>query len=732
MKVINIYILVVCCLGVAGCSDKIKDEEFVMAEVSTEKYTNNLINETSPYLLQHAHNPVDWHPWGDKALQLAKEQDKPIFLSIGYSACHWCHVMEHESFENEVIAKLINKDFIAIKVDREERPDLDAIYMDAVQMLTGSGGWPLSVFLTPNLKPFYGGTYFPPKDMYGRPGFISVLAQISTAWKTRRDEIEKSADSLTEAVRIGAVPAHNDAVKTSGKELTRVAVSQWMRSFDHEWGGFGGAPKFPSTGAIAVLLREYSMSGDEKVAEVIKVSLNRMAYGGIYDQLGGGFHRYSVDREWLTPHFEKMLYDNALLSSVYIEAYQVFGDTLYKRVAEEIFDYVIRDMSDDAGGFYSTEDADSEGKEGLFYVWDRNEIVDLLGEKESELFNEYYGVTAKGNFEGQNILNVRISLVEFAKKKGLSVSEIEVRLASSKKKLLKQRGKRIRPAKDDKVLASWNGMMISSFAQGYQVFGDKRFLVAAENAGDFLIDKMVNDGALWHTYRNGKASIDGFLDDYAEVIAAMLDLYESTFDLKWIMMAQFLSDKMIELFLDDKNGGFYFSSSGHKDLLARTKSVRDGSVPSGNAIAALSLFRLAELTSKNGYRDIAEQTINLSIDLQKKYPSSFSYMLLARDFFESHPFEIAVIGGRNKAETEILLKAIRSMFLPNKVVALLEPKGCDNENIITLLPLLDDRNMIDGKSTIYVCRDFTCKKPVTNVEELASIFSEYEKKVISQ
>lgn len=427
----RIMLFSVVILIVTGCTNRSKNEEFVMPEVSIEKYTNMLVNETSPYLLQHSHNPVHWQPWGDEALRQAKDEDKPIFLSIGYSACHWCHVMEHESFENEVIADLINKDFIAIKVDREERPDLDAIYMDAVQMLTGSGGWPLSVFLTPDLRPFYGGTYFPPKDMYGRPGFGTVLTQLAVAWKTRRQEIEKSAASLTQAVKIG-IAGHDDSLSVSSVGLIKKAVEQWKQLFDSVWGGFGSEPKFPSIGAIAVLLREYRKNHDEQLKSIIKLSLDRMAYGGIYDQLGGGFHRYSVDREWLTPHFEKMLYDNALLSAVYLEAYQLFGDLEYRRIAEEIFDYEIREMSDKSGGFHSTEDADSEGVEGMYYIWDKSEVVDLLGEKEAELFSLYYGVTGKGNFEGKNILHVALPLVEFVEKNKLSAEDVSARLNVSR------------------------------------------------------------------------------------------------------------------------------------------------------------------------------------------------------------------------------------------------------------------------------------------------------------
>ena len=726
-KIKSSFLLCLCLLAVVGCSEKSKNKELVMDQVSEETYTNQLVNETSPYLLQHAHNPVNWRPWGDEALQVAKDEDKPIFLSIGYSACHWCHVMEHESFENEKIAALINRDFIAIKVDREERPDLDAIYMDAVQMMTGSGGWPLSVFLTPDLKPFYGGTYFPPTDMQGRPGFGTVLTQISSAWKTRRKEIEHSADSLTQAVRVSAKGNDSDDTVVATVELTKKAVDQWKQSFDPKWGGFGSAPKFPSTGAIAVLLREYNRSGDDSVANIIKVSLDRMAYGGMYDQLGGGFHRYSVDKEWLVPHFEKMLYDNALLSSVYLEAYQLLGDPQYRRVAVDIFDYVIREMSDKAGGFHSTEDADSEGEEGVFYVWNKAEIIELLGGQEAALFNSYYGVTDRGNFEGKNILNVIIPLDEFAKKQKIALSELSRRLAASRAILLKERDGRVHPAKDDKVLASWNGMMISSLARGYQVLGDERFLVAAERAADFIISDMMSDGELLHTYRAGQAKVGGFLDDYAQAIAAMLDMYESTFDVKWINSALLLSDKMIELFSDDKAGGFYLSSVRHKHLLARTKPVRDSSVPSGNAVAALSLFRLSELTGRMEYRAVAYKTVAVSLGLQSKYPSSFAYMLLARGFVESDPFEIAVIGSRESVDTVELLANIRGGFMPYKVVSLLDP-GQSQKNEVTLLPLLANRNMVDGKATVYLCRNFTCKKPVTDVEELGSLLGNMEKR----
>jgi len=588
---------------------------------SLPAHTNRLAGETSPYLLQHAHNRVDWYPWGEEALSRARQENKPVFLSIGYSACHWCHVMERESFEDPEVAAVLNANFISIKVDREERPDLDEIYMTAVQLMTGSGGWPLNVFLTPDLKPFYGGTYFPPDDRYGRPGFGKLLEHISETWGKDSEGLQRSAEELTRAIRdtVGRDTVPAGTVDTT---ILARAAQELERAFDSQWGGFGQAPKFPPSGAIGVLLRQHAHTGDEKLLEIATTTLDRMAHGGMYDQLGGGFHRYATDRRWLVPHFEKMLYDNALLARVYLEAWQVTGKDLYRRVATEILDYVLQDMTDRRGGFHSSEDADSEGEEGKFFVWRPDEIKRFLGEQDGALFCEYYGVTGEGNFEGFSILHVSQEPSEFARERGISLKQLENQLTPLRDKLREAREARVRPGKDDKVIAAWNGMMISALARGYQILGEERFLKAAERAANFVSTEMVRDGALLRTYRGkggggdrGISKLPAYLDDYAEMASALIDLYEATFDLQWLEAADQLAGRMVTDFWDEENGGFFYTSASHKNLLAQTKPLYDGAVPSGNSTATLVLLRLSELLSDAGYGQKAEEVLASARDL---------------------------------------------------------------------------------------------------------------------
>jgi uncharacterized protein YyaL (SSP411 family) len=695
--------------------------------------TNRLAGETSPYLLQHARNPVDWYPWGEEALALAREQKKPIFLSIGYSACHWCHVMERESFEDPGTAKILNEHFISVKVDREERPDLDEIYMTAVQLMTGRGGWPLSVFLTPDLKPFFGGTYFPPQDMHGMPSFQRVLASIAGAWKRRSDDIAESAEALAGAVRAHAA-AESPGSDTIDRSALARAVAQLQGTFDPVWGGFGGAPKFPPGAALTLLLRQHSHASDEEQAAIAKIvtrTLDRMADGGLHDQIGGGFHRYSVDERWLVPHFEKMLYDNAILAKVYLEAWQVTGDDRYRRVAAGIFDYVLRDMTDPRGGFHSAEDADSEGEEGKFYVWRPEEIQDVLGSTDGALFCGHYDVTEEGNFEGNSILNVPLRPAPPAGEERPSPSELEERLAPLRAKLLAERSKRVRPLKDDKVLAAWNGLMISSFAQGYQVLGDDRYLNAARKAADFVLTEMVRDGVLLRTYRaadpsgtTGVSKLPGYLDDYAEMAAALVDLYEATFELRWLEAADRLTERMLADFWDADDGALYYTSALHKNLLVRTKPFYDGPVPSGNSTAALVLLRLSKLLDNRGYAEKAEQILTSARDRILEQPGGYLNMLVAADFHLHPTMEIAVVGKRSGDDTKRLLDVVHRGHFPNRVLALLEPDSADSGRAEQTVPLLTGKREIGGRATVYVCENYACKRPVNEAGDLQRMLEE--------
>ena len=689
---------------------------------ASHKHTNHLINATSPYLLQHAHNPVDWYPWGADALAKAKKEDKPIFLSIGYSSCHWCHVMERESFENEEIARLMNEKFVSIKVDREERPDVDEIYMNAVQMLTGSGGWPLSVFLTPGLKPYLGGTYFPPEDKFGRPGFKRVLLVASKMYAERRDDVVKQAAAVTR--RLEQIAAGPGASARIDVDLVAQAVRRYRAAFDGRWGGFGGAPKFPPSGAIALLLRHHHRSSDKDALQMATVTLDRMASGGMYDQLGGGFHRYSVDHRWLVPHFEKMLYDNALLAAVYLDAYRVTGKPFYRRVARETLDYVLRVMTDEGGAFHSAQDADSEGEEGKYYVWSPEEIEKVLGEKDAGLLIRYYGVTEDGNFEGRNILHLPASIEEFVRKEGLKLDEFRRGLDGMKQKLLAARDRRVPPGKDDKVLTDWNGLMISAMARGYQVLGDEKYHAAAERAADFIFTRMRPKGRLLHTYRAGRSHIDAYLDDYAFMLQASIDLYEATFDVRWIDHANSLLREMTDKLWDEGSGGFFSTPKGKADLLVRGKDAHDSALPAGNAIAAHALLRLARLTDDQDYLAKAEKTLSLFLSHAARAPRGFARLLSAVDFRVGPSREIVISGGAKDARTARLLAAVRGRYLPNAVVALIDPRSASAGAAVKALPLLESRLPVDGKPAAYVCENYACKAPVTSADALVQLLEE--------
>jgi uncharacterized protein len=683
--------------------------------MTEHKHTNRLIHETSPYLLQHAHNPVDWHAWDDEALAKARQENKPILLSIGYSACHWCHVMEHESFENEEIASLMNENFINIKVDREERPDLDQIYMNAVQMMTGHGGWPMTVFLTPEGVPFYGGTYYPPVDRYNMPGFPRVLRGVAEAYRSQPEEITQSAVSmLGELQRMGQM---NESGESLSVDLLEAAYRRISGNYDAKYGGFGGAPKFPAAMNMEFLLRIHHRTGDGEALKMVEHTCRMMAEGGMYDQLGGGFHRYSTDARWLVPHFEKMLYDNALLSRLYLHVYQVTNNNFYRRIAEETLDYVKREMTDDSGGFYSTQDADSEGHEGKFFVWTIAEIEEILGAEDGALFAAYYNATAGGNFEGQNILNVTRSVQEVAKAEGVAVERLNEALERGRRELFAVRERRIKPHRDEKVLTAWNGLMLASFAEAAAILERDDYLDTARKNAEFLLDNLRRDRLLLRTYKDGQAKLNAYLEDYAFLIDGLLALYETTGELRWLQEAAALVDVINEEFWDTNEGGYFYTGRSHEELIVRSKDFLDNATPSGNSVAAEVLLRLAILTSNEEYSRKAVTIFRLLRDPLTRYPSAFGRLFAALDFYLSTPKEIAIIGPRDDAQTLALTREVWRRYVPNKVLA--QAVETDT-SAAELVPLLRGRPMVNGAATAYVCEHYTCQKPATTAAELAA------------
>jgi uncharacterized protein YyaL (SSP411 family) len=681
------------------------------------RHTNALIHETSPYLLQHAHNPVDWFPWGDAALEKARREDKPIFLSIGYSACHWCHVMERESFEHEQIAQYLNEHFVSIKVDREERPDLDDIYMAAVIALNGHGGWPMSVFLTPALRPFYGGTYFPPNDRHGTPGFYRLLHGIHEAWVNRRDEVEQNAEGLTQyvSVQLSAVMPEGEG-EPDYAAILDAAVRDMHAQFDTVWGGWGDAPKFPSGMGIGLLLREHHRTGNVEALHMATHTLDRMAAGGIYDHLGGGFARYSVDAEWLVPHFEKMLYDNAQLAQACLEAFQATGNPRYAQVARETLDYVLRDMRDPSGAFHSAEDADSEGEEGRFYLWRRAEIAQLLGDDDAALFCRYYGVHERGNFhshepyhQGQNILYLAQDPAQTARQLGLSVEALEQRMAPLRRRLFEQRATRVRPGRDDKILTSWNGLMISALCLGARVLHEPRYREAAVAAGDFFRNHMWREGTLLRTHRRGESRLPGYLDDHAFLANACVDLYETAFDVAWLEEAEQLAQLITAKFYDAESGRFYFTAQEHQHRIVRARPSHDAAEPAGNSMAVLLLLRLAALQAREDYATIARRVLRGCAPLMERAPRGYLKLLWGANWLANPPKEIAIVGPETSAAP--LLEALNGIFLPNRVVACGEDGG---ENVA----LLEGKTAAHGQALAYVCRNRTCERPVATPQEL--------------
>jgi uncharacterized protein len=689
---------------------------------ATPAFTNRLVHETSPYLKQHAHNPVDWFPWGPEALERARQLDRPIFLSIGYSACHWCHVMEHESFEDPEVGQYLNDHFVSIKVDREERPDLDQIYMAAVQALTQHGGWPMSVFLTPDLKPFFGGTYFPPEDRHGTMGFKKLLRGIVSAWEKRRDEVNRSAGQITDHLQVVTrlePPGEGDLTPA----LLRRVSGQLGRVFDATHGGFGTAPKFPHSMDLRLLLRVWHRFGDQHALHVVRHTLDRMAMGGIYDHLGGGFARYSTDARWLVPHFEKMLYDNALLVPVYLETFQATLDRSYCEVAEETLAYVRREMTSPEGPFYSTQDADSEGEEGKFYVWTAAEIEQVLGKDQAALFNDVYNVTAEGNWVDphhphagpKNILHRTKTFAQDAALLKSDEAELRRRLDEGRKKLYEVRGRRVWPGRDEKVLTSWNALMIGAFAQAAQVLDEPGYADTAARAADFLLTRMrTPDGRLRRTWFAGsEPKLNGYLEDYSFLVDALVTLYEATFEPRWVRAARELATVMIEEFWDPAEGGFFYTGRGHEQLIARTKDPQDNAIPSGNSMAVTGLLRLGKLTGDADLIDRAEKTLRLFRGLMSDHPMAAGQMLCGLDFYLGPVQEFAVVGDLGAEDTRRVLRALRSGFNPNRVVAFKPAAGAAEAD--AAVPLLAGKTA-EGAVTTYVCENFTCRAPLVGAD----------------
>ena len=672
---------------------------------------NSLIHETSPYLLQHAKNPVQWYSWNETALKKAIQENKPIFLSIGYSSCHWCHVMAHESFENEEIAKIMNENFINIKVDREERPDIDDIYQKACQISSGQGGWPLSVFLTPDQKPFYVGTYFPILDSYGRPGFGSLLRQLAQSWKEKPQDIKKASEnflSTLQKTENAITPAQLD------KSILDEAAINLIQLGDPINGGFGSAPKFPNSANLSFLLRYSKLSGISKFKEFVLKTLKKMATGGIFDQLGGGFHRYSTDSRWLVPHFEKMLYDNALIPVVYSEAYQITKDPFYKDVVTKTLNYVLHEMTSSEGGFYSSQDADSEGVEGKYYVWNKKEITEILGD-DAEIFCLYYDVTDGGNFEGTTILCNNLSLSSVAFKFGKTEEEVRKILLSGAQKLLEVRSKRVRPGLDDKILTSWNALMISAFAKGFRISKEQSFLNAAEKCISFIEENLTDGGKLLRTYKNGTSKIQAYLEDYAYLIGSLLDVFEINPEKKYLERASTLGKYLIDHFWDSENKNFFMTADNHEKLIIRTKSNYDLSMPSGNSVAANSLLRLYHLTQERKFLDFSLEVMESQASLAAENPFGFGHLLNTIYMYLQKPTEITVLNSKNSEISNYLT----GLFLPESILVTV-----NNENQLTNLmhlPFFTGKKFDNEKTTVFVCKDFTCSLPLESISEIEKL-----------
>jgi uncharacterized protein YyaL (SSP411 family) len=687
---------------------------------------NRLINETSPYLLQHAYNPVDWYPWGPEAFERAHKENKPVFLSIGYSTCHWCHVMAHESFEHPEVAMLMNETFVSIKVDREERPDIDNVYMSACQVMTGSGGWPLSIIMTPDKKPFFAATYIPREGRFGLIGMTALIPHIRELWATRRGE----ALSLSNKI---ATVLQQTSQDTPGKELNEATVKltyeQLSERFDKQHAGFSIAPKFPTPHNLLFLLRYWKRYGVQAALDMVEKTLQAMRRGGIYDHVGFGFHRYSTDSQWLVPHFEKMLYDQAMLAMAYTEAYQATGKEDYAKTAREIFTYVLRDMTASEGGFYSAEDADSEGKEGKFYLWTQEEVRQALGNEELDFIDRVFNIEKDGNFaeqttgrkSGYNILHLRKALVELASDLNLSQQDLQEHLEVIRQKLFAHREKRVYPMKDDKILTDWNGLMIAALAKGAQAFDEPEYAEAARRAADFILSNMSKlDGRLWHRYRDGQAGVEANLDDYAFLAWGLIELYEATFNARYLEAALKLTDNMIRHFWDEDSGGLYLTPDDGESLLVRKKEIYDGAIPSGNSVAMLNLLRLGHMISNSDLEEKAAKIGSAFSGSVEQSPSAHTQLMVSLDFAIGPCYEVVIAGKAKAEDTKAMVKALRTRFLPNKVV-LLNPDGRELPGIAKLAEFTKNQRSIDGIATAYVCMNYNCKPPTTDINKMLEL-----------
>jgi uncharacterized protein YyaL (SSP411 family) len=677
------------------------------------KAPNRLAGEKSPYLLQHAENPVDWYPWGEEAFQKAREEGRPVFLSIGYATCHWCHVMAHESFEDAEVSKALNRSFVSIKVDREERPDVDRVYMTACQAMTKGGGWPLSIFMTPEGKPFFAGTYFPKESRMGMTGFVDLIKRIAELWDQDRNRFVEAGDQITQLLQ----PRQEAAAEghTPDEAALAKGCDQLASSFDTTWGGFGKAPKFPMPHNLTFLLRWYARKGTEASKTMVDKTLGAMRKGGMFDQIGFGFHRYSVDEQWLVPHFEKMLYDQALLALAYTEAFQAFGEERHGEVAQEIFTYVLRDMTSPEGGFYSGEDADSEGEEGLFYVWTPEEVKDILGEEVGELFCRFYDIRAGGNFEnGKSIPHVVGEPSALAQEAGIKDSSLRELLEEARERLFHVREKRIHPLKDDKVLTSWNGLMIAALAKGYQAFGDPAYKDAASQAIDFILKKLVKDKRfLLRRYREGESAYPGYLDDYAFLVWGLIESYEATFEVRFLEEAVAFQESMIDLFWDEVQGGFFFSGKENEALIVKSKDAYDGALPSGNSVAASNLVRLGRMIGKPEWEERADQVFQAFAPSIVAYPAGFTQFLAALDFMIGPSREIVIAGDPSSDGTQAMLRTVQRMFLPKKVLAL-RSEGEEGRRLASLAPYTEGLGPVSDQPAAYICEGYACKRPVTD------------------
>ena len=702
------------------------DEKAVVPQGESEP--NRLINEQSPYLLQHAYNPVDWYPWGEEAFEKARRENKPILLSIGYSTCHWCHVMEEESFSDPQVAALINEVFVPIKVDREERPDIDAIYMNVAMLMNGSGGWPLNVMMSPDQKPFYVATYIPKESRFGRVGMLELLPRVQEAWLNQNDSLLSVGDRVSDALNPMMSELPGDPLDSA---ILDAAADQFAIQFDPEYGGFGTHPKFPSPHNLLFLLRSWQRTGNPETLAMVETTLRAMRNGGIYDQVGYGFHRYSTDAQWLVPHFEKMLYDQALLAMAYTEAHQATGNEAYRRTAEEIFTYVLRDMTAPEGGFYSAEDADSEGEEGIFYLWTLDQISEVPGAEEAELAIDLFGLTEEGNYfdaatgerTRSNILHLSAPISQSASDLGLDEAELSIRLDGIRQQLFDARERRVHPHKDDKILTDWNGLMISALAKAGQAFDEPRYTEAATVAADFILSELRSDqGRLLHRYRNGEAAIHATVDDYAFLVWGLLDLYEATFDQRYLEEAIALNDELAAHFWDSDEGGFFFTPDDGEQLLARPKEGYDGALPSGNSVAMLNQVRLGRFTGDTAYDERASALSLAFAGQVRQSPTGFSHMLSALDFAIGPSLEIVIVGEPQADDTAALLAAVRSEYVPNKIVILRSPG--DDASIVEIAGFTRYQYALNDAATAYVCRNFECEFPTNDVQTMLDLIRE--------